>query len=1002
MNNKKGFFARFTARRSRLIIWGVIGLVLMANLGAIIDSFLHPEIEYFDSEHIIVGLSTALILGIVFVINMIYIERLEKALHNISQSEDALRQSALQNAAVLETAIDGFWLINPGTQRLVEVNNAYCRMSGYSREELLQMTIAQLEAVENFEDVNIHQDRVKEQKSDHFESVHRHKDGSTYPVDISVQYLKETGKLFAFLRDITERKQAEAALRTSEEKYRVLFDMFPLGITVADKDGRILEGNRGAERLLGISKEEQERRAIDGAEWQIIRRDGSIMPSEEYASVRAMKENRLIENVEMGIVKGKDLVTWINVTAIPLRENEVVITYHDITARKQMEEALQKSEERYRLLFNSMTEGFALHELIFDESGEPCDYRFLDINRAFQQLTGLKREDIIGRGQREVLPAEDPFWFNTYCKVALTGESVHLEHYSAPLQKYYEVYAYRPAPNQFAVVFTDITARKQAEDELRESRAILQAAMDQSPAGIAIADVPDGKLRFVNDAGLLIRGGNRQFIVDGVGINQYVASWQLLDLDGRPLQTDEVPLARAVMFGETNHREFIIRRDHNDDRIVLANAAPIKDDAGKLTAAIVVFTDITERKHVEDALRESEERFRAIFEQAAVGVALLETKTGRYVRINQKYCDFLGYTPEEILQKGFQNVTYPEDVQANIDHNALLISGQIRTFSLEKRYVRRDGNIVWGKLTASSLWHPGETPDTYYHIAVVENITERKQAEEEIRQLNASLEQRVEQRTQELRDAQEKLVRQEKLAIIGQMSSSISHELRNPLSVISSAVYYLKLVQPDVNEKIKQNLDIIEQEVRISDKIITDLLDFARVKSTNREPVSVSDLIHQTLERFPAPANVEVILDLPADLPCTFVDPRQMTQVLGNLTTNACQAMKDGGKLSIISRQSAVKAEPLITAKSPKGDNGSLVTDHWLLITVRDTGIGIPAENMSKLFDPLFTTKIKGIGLGLPISQKLTEANGGRIEVQSEAGVGSTFTLWLPVQGGPL
>jgi two-component system NtrC family sensor kinase len=158
------------------------------------------------------------------------------------------------------------------------------------------------------------------------------------------------------------------------------------------------------------------------------------------------------------------------------------------------------------------------------------------------------------------------------------------------------------------------------------------------------------------------------------------------------------------------------------------------------------------------------------------------------------------------------------------------------------------------------------------------------------------------------------------------------------------------------------------------------------------EAVSVSELIRQTLERFPAPANVEVTLDIPADLPKVYVDPRQMEQVLGNLVINACQAMPEGGQLSVIGKQLSVKTESLITAKSPK-------VEHWVLITVHDTGMGIPPENMKKLFEPLFTTKAKGIGLGLAVSQKLTEANGGRIEVESEAGKGSTFTLVMPVIG---
>jgi PAS domain S-box-containing protein len=151
---------------------------------------------------------------------------------------------------------------------------------------------------------------------------------------------------------------------------------------------------------------------------------------------------------------------------------------------------------------------------------------------------------------------------------------------------------------------------KKSEAELCQSQAILQAAMDCSPAGIAIADAPEGKLRYVNNAGLFIRGGNRQSVVNGVGIDQYVGSWQLLDLDGSELRTDEVPLVRAIIYGEPSSREFIIRRKEGDDRVVEGNAAPIKDETGNVTAGIVIFTDITDRKMADDkiaaSLREKE------------------------------------------------------------------------------------------------------------------------------------------------------------------------------------------------------------------------------------------------------------------------------------------------------------------------------------------------------------------------------------------------------------
>jgi signal transduction histidine kinase len=171
---------------------------------------------------------------------------------------------------------------------------------------------------------------------------------------------------------------------------------------------------------------------------------------------------------------------------------------------------------------------------------------------------------------------------------------------------------------------------------------------------------------------------------------------------------------------------------------------------------------------------------------------------------------------------------------------------------------------------------------------------------------------------------------------------------------------------------------MIEHEVHTAQKIITDLLDFARITTADRQLVFLPEIVRHTLERFPASASVQVSIIIPADLPEAYADPLHMEQVLGNLVVNACQAMPDGGKLTI----SATYHKKL------------------LAIAVKDTGTGITPENMQKLFEPLFTTKITGIGLGLAVSKKLAEANGGRIEVRSKAGKGSTFTLYLPVKEG--
>jgi signal transduction histidine kinase len=259
-----------------------------------------------------------------------------------------------------------------------------------------------------------------------------------------------------------------------------------------------------------------------------------------------------------------------------------------------------------------------------------------------------------------------------------------------------------------------------------------------------------------------------------------------------------------------------------------------------------------------------------------------------------------------------------------------------------------------------------------------------RKSEEKYCILNADLELRIEERSRELMDAREELVRKEKLSILGQLSGSVGHELRNPLGVMSNAVYFLKMVLSDADDTVREYLDIIKHEIDTSLRIITDLLDFARTKAAQIQTVAVRALIDESLGRCTIPENVELRDELPQTLPPVKVDPLQVGQVLQNLIMNAVQAMPEGG---------------VLTLRGEKEGQGPV------RLEVADTGEGISPENMKKLFQPLFTTKTKGIGLGLVVCRNLAEANGGMIEVESEVGKGTTFTVILPVSlrnGNPI
>jgi PAS domain S-box-containing protein len=606
-------------------------------------------------------------------------------------------------------------------------------------------------------------------------------------------------------------------------------------------------------------------------------------------------------------------------------------------------------------------------------------YRLLLVNRPVREglgfLLNLKDEEFIGKTYRELgFPDEQcNYWEACLQKVHDTGTPLQTEYaFDTPFGTNYYEWQLIPELDQdgntvsILAVSRDITERKGSENALRESEELFRTLADTTSTGIVIIQ------------GERIISGNRASeMLSGYTIDELLNMhfWDLYHPEYQDLVRQR-GLARQR--GEPVPKRYevkIVRKD--------GEARWIDFSAGMITwkgqpAIVGTYVDITERKRAEEALSASESELRALF-TAMQDVVLVIDREGVYRKIAPNNPALLHREPEELLGKKLEEVFPTEQAKKflSIVHQVLQKQQSVR--------VEYDLSIGGKSYWFSTLISPMTADSTVW---VARDITELKQTEAQLKSYSERLEEMVKERTRALEDAQEQLVRQERLAVLGQLAGGVGHELRNPLGVINNAIYYLKLVQPDADEKVRSYHAMIEQEVHTAEKIISDLLDFARIKSMDREPVAIHELVQRVLVRYPVPASVEVSQNIPSDLPRVFADSRHLEQVLGNLVVNAYQAMaahtslgqtgstdtQDGGRLTITACQQG----------------------EMILIAVKDNGVGIPPQNMNKLFEPLFTTKTTGIGLGLAVSQKLAEANGGRIEFESELGKGATFTLYIP------
>ena len=553
----------------------------------------------------------------------------------------------------------------------------------------------------------------------------------------------------------------------------------------------------------------------------------------------------------------------------------------------------------------------------------------------------------------------------------------------------------------------DISERKQVERELERSREQLRAVFENTPVCLNLKDT-EGRYILVNKPYEEWLGHPAEEII-GKKASEFLE------------QEDEVEsitqVERQVLeTGEGIKREVRTPRPDGPvyDRIVIK--FPVKSADGSIAAIGTVAVDIsdlkrierelrdarddlevrveertreltdeiTERKRMEEALVESEERFRVAFEYAPIGVALI-TPDGNRFKVNKALADFLGYSVEELTDTKMSSTAADlDDLSESLRLRRQVLDGKITTYRNERRYRHKQGHIVWGEVSGSLFRNEDGEPEHF--IAHTIDITERKRAEEELAALNENLEKRVEERTVELRAAQADLLRQERLATLGQLTATVSHELRNPLGVIRTSNFIVGDGLKEITPRVQRALERIDRSVIRCDRIIDELLDFTRISGLEPEPTPIDAWLDGTLKEQALPAEITLRRDFGLAGTTVPFDRDRFRRAIINVFDNACQAMTGE-----VGREAADADNAVLSVKTQR-KNGRVE------VIFEDRGPGIPADVLPRIFEPLFSTKGFGVGLGLPVVKRIMEQHGGGIEIDGAGTSGTRVCLWLPAE----
>lgn len=872
------------------------------------------------------------------------IERQRMAV-SLVQSQEVLRD-------LFENLNDLVHSISLETGKVLYANRAWYETLGYEKDDLDRLSVFDIIAPERRE---VYRQIFSEFKAGKLKQFQRleipflTKSGKKIILEGSINCRYQNGKPIAtrgIFRDLTERKRTEEHLKEVMQEFsyhKQALDRFAL-VAMTDADGVMTYVN---DKLCEVSQYERE---------ELIGQSHSLLNSGYHPQSFFEKMWSTITQGQIwrGEIKNRakdGSFYWVDTVIVPFldvegRPKQYLAIRIEISDRKEAEAKIIESQQLLQLVMDSIP------HYIFWKS---LNSVYLGCNQNFARVVGLKTtEEVVGKTDydlpctkeeadwyqqcdREVMESNQPKYHILETQHNSEGKEIWVDTNKVPLHD--------ATGNVVGILgnYEDITERKQAEEKLQQQLAAIEASGD----GIAI--LKEGKYVYVNQAHAHIFGYKNAAELIGKSLRAVYAASEI-----NRLEKEVLPLLAQQKYW----RGEAIAKRKNGTHFIEGLSLTLREDG----SLISVCQDITEKLKIEEKIRRRDAQFRAIFEQAAVGISRFALN-GQFLQVNQRMCQMLGYTQEEMLTKTMAEISHPEEWEIDMDYLEPILKGEAETFSREKRYLQKEGSVFWGKITVSVV--RGSSKHTDYFIGILEDISERKKAEEEIKSALA--------RAQELSELKSRFI------------SMTSHEFRTPLAVISSAAGILKTFNSKLtDEKRLNHLNNIETYVKHTTRLLDDILLINRAEAGNIEfnpqPINVVNYCENvTQEMQTSTANHVLVFTNHCPLDTSAkLDLKLLQQVLINLLSNGIKYSPEGREIKF----------------------SLSMTEDRLIFQVTDSGIGIPPEDQKRLFESFHRATnvgtIQGTGLGLSIVKKCVELHGGEISFTSELGAGTTFTVTVP------